>query len=234
MKKLFLTTAMLSALVAPQAFAQGEMSAGSAPMHHAAHFEGFRAGLGLGFVGATLKMNQQQNGPVDFRSQMGQPNVVGNMDLSYTHVVYNDWLLGVGITYDLNNTNIGGNSLSNSNSAEFQGKQHMSLYLKPSYAYSDTVAFFAKLGYHSMNGNLHDTGYYALSSTNHTYSKKTSGLGYGLGMETLITSNIVVSAEMQMVNYSATKFDANATLPGNDLSLRMSSAAGIVSVAYKF
>ncbi len=234
MKKTLIASGILLSLIVFPAASEG-------------NFTGFSAGLGIAAVGAEAKTSADASRVVNFQgadtdislkinSTTGKRSAVGIIDLAYTQQFDAQWGIGLGVTYDLNKTKFGETALALDMSivgesimaledhAKFEGKNHYSVYLQPFYAITPTTAFFAKIGYHSIKGSMTT----AVFKRTTTVAKKMNGVGYGLGLRTLITDNLYAQVEANLVDYSKKTFE------NSDTSTRFKSTAGLVSIGYKF
>lgn len=184
-------------------------------------FNGFYAGVGVGAVGADTKLNL---GP--FSATVGETTTVGVLDVGYSLPI-NSTKFGValGATYDLNETKSGEleiNFEGHGLKGELQGKDHYSVYVQPFYMLTQDSAVFAKIGYHSMKGELllNECGDQSSESMN------LNGVGVGLGARVFATKNIFIQAEAGWVDYgSKTK---------GEVDVKVRSTNGTISVGYSF
>lgn len=180
-------------------------------------FNGFYAGVGVGAVGADTKLNL---GP--FSATVGETTTVGVLDVGYSLPI-NSTKFGValGATYDLNETKSGELEIYGLK-GELQGKDHYSVYVQPFYMLTQDSAVFAKIGYHSMKGELLLNGCGDQSSE----SMNLNGVGVGLGARVFATKNIFIQAEAGWVDYgSKTK---------GEVDVKVRSTNGTISVGYSF
>lgn len=176
-------------------------------------FNGFYAGVGVGAVGADTKLNL---GP--FSATVGETTTVGVLDVGYSLPI-NSTKFGValGATYDLNETKSGELEIPRLK-GELQGKDHYSVYVQPFYMLTQDSAVFAKIGYHSMKGELLLNEY--------GESMNLNGVGVGLGARVFATKNIFIQAEAGWVDYgSKTK---------GEVDVKVRSTNGTISVGYSF
>lgn len=177
-------------------------------------FNGFYAGVGVGAVGADTKLNL---GP--FSATVGETTTVGVLDVGYSLPI-NSTKFGValGATYDLNETKSGELEIHGLK-GELQGKDHYSVYVQPFYMLTQDSAVFAKIGYHSMKGEL-------LLNGQSSESMNLNGVGVGLGARVFATKNIFIQAEAGWVDYgSKTK---------GEVDVKVRSTNGTISVGYSF
>lgn len=180
-------------------------------------FNGFYAGVGVGAVGADTKLNL---GP--FSATVGETTTVGVLDVGYSLPI-NSTKFGValGATYDLNETKSGELEIYGLK-GELQGKDHYSVYVQPFYMLTQDSAVFAKIGYHSMKGEL----LLNVCGDQSSESMNLNGVGVGLGARVFATKNIFIQAEAGWVDYgSKTK---------GEVDVKVRSTNGTISVGYSF
>jgi opacity protein-like surface antigen len=227
MKKILIVATIFSILSFNQAHA------------NSGNFEGPAVALGLGVVGYNSEINYHSSGGgsenPNYNHQLGEVNAVGIINLSYLKAMSEKWLIGGGISYDLNSARTGTSENivdgSGNFSATTKAKHHYSIYVQPTYAFTDTTALFAKLGYHSARITINDNEGMLISNFNQT-SKDVNGVGYGFGIMTFLNKNVFVKTELEFVNYQRTH--VNYPARSGNLTYKLTSAAGIVSVGYRF
>jgi outer membrane immunogenic protein len=143
--------------------------------------------------------------------------------LAYGLPVSNDMVIGLGLTYDLNETKAGRILINGVIDARLKMKNHWSVYAQPTYLVSQNTGIFAKVGYHDTKGEIEEV----LGGVNE--SRKVNGWGFGVGVKTFVSKNLYVQAEVQKVSFKKKTLDAatNATFKGD-------TTAGILRVGYKF
>ena len=182
-------------------------------------FAGFSVGLGLAAVGGELEVTDVAAGDTFTDAQT---STAGLLDLAYTFQLDPQWAIAVGVTYDLNNIQAGqGKGIGYTYDQEFD--KHYSVYLQPLFAVTANTAVFAKLGYHSMDLELKETGI-------PSHSEGYSGIGYGFGVKTFVTPNLYLQAEAQWLDLGSESF----VYGGTDLKVKASANSGIFSVGYRF
>ena len=157
------------------------------------NFEGVSAGFGVNVAESKVSYSDSTPRALDLGKKIDYAPYV---DLSYHKALNDKFLLGVGATYNLSETDAGSAFFRQANgqmSAEF--KDNYSIYLQPSYVLSKTTAVFAKLGYHEMKGNITLTNCGGCQD-----SVKFRGLGYGLGVKTFVNKNVYLQAEGQILD----------------------------------
>ena len=177
---------------------------------------GFYAGLGLGAVGANFSTTT-----IVSKTKVGQNNTVGMIDVGYAAPINPNWGIGLGATLDMNETKSGEVEPGN---FRVRIKDHYSVYVQPYLNLTPSTAVFGKLGYHAMKGDVSDLTY-ARSNTYH-------GIGYGLGVKSMMNRNIYLQAEATWVDYdSRTFFGTKSKI---DFDYAFKSTAGVVTLGYQF
>jgi opacity protein-like surface antigen len=119
-------------------------------------------------------------------------------------------------------------------------KDHKSIYLMPMYLVNNSSALFAKLGYHETKGTLRFTQNIAgitaedelvfEENTTISGSKNFQGYGVGLGFRTVLSNNLYLQIEAEMVDY-----DKESVASGNTtISFKPKPLSASLSVGYKF
>jgi hypothetical protein len=187
-------------------------------------FAGFNVGLGAGYVKPDVKYTDNTN-HVGNNYNWDDSDWVFQVDASYHAAVSDKWLVGIGLTLDLNDTNAGTQS-------QYYGpvkatlKEHGSVYVQPTYVLDASSAVFAKIGYHSVKVEATGNQPYWNDDKFHT-----QGIGYGVGYKRFINKNVYVQAEIQVVDYG-NQSDSNSS--GASWSYQQKTTAGILTVGYKF
>lgn len=129
-------------------------------------------------------------------------DLVVHVDASYHKAINATWLVGIGLTSDLNDTNAGTKSEAYG-PVETTLKKHRSIYIQPTYAIDGASAAFAKIGRHSIRVNgIGQPGSFWIDDIFSTH-----GIGYGAGYKKLISKNFFAQAEIQIVDYKDKSFD---------------------------
>ena len=108
-------------------------------------FEGFSAAAGVNVVNNKSTF---YGGATNDTVLKGDATV-GSLDFSYNKAVSKQFLIGVGLTYDISNANVDNWTVVDGGvtyTATSKITNHYSLYLKPTFAVNERVALFAKLG----------------------------------------------------------------------------------------
>jgi Outer membrane protein beta-barrel domain len=170
-------------------------------------FAGPSVGVSVSSVGGSTDLSGARS------ANMGQQSVVPTVEAGYAFGLTKEIALGLTGTYDLADTKGGSDG-----SANLVGKKHYSINLKPGYVIGTSNMLYALLGYNRMSGTLNNNGYTGTSNLN--------GIGYGLGIETLLDKNIYLKVEGQQVKYSS------STLSG--LTYKPSATIATLGLGYKF
>lgn len=202
------------------------------------------------FEGISLAINGSLNGsasnykdrwsmgeiPIgEYDDKLGDVSTVFGSDLNYGFSLSNNFILGVGITYDFGKTKAGNTSLSyRGEDDEFvlvdglkaSIEDHKSIYIQPTYIVSSTTGLFAKLGYHDADYKLTHVGYGVSDSAN------LKGWGYGFGVKTFINNNLFIQAEAQQINYGSESY--TYAEGSSTITVKPKVYSGTISIGYKF
>lgn len=170
-------------------------------------FEGPSVGVSVSSVGGSTDLSGMRS------ANLGQQSVVPTVEAGYAFGLTKEFALGLTGTYDLADTKGGSD-----NSANLVGKKHYSINLKPGYVIGTSNMVYALVGYNRMSGTLNNNGY--------TGSSNLNGIGYGIGIETLLDKNIYLKVEGQQVKYSS------STVSG--LTFKPSTTIATIGIGYKF
>ena len=250
-KKLLASTALAGLLATSNAFSQTTNFAGPSLALSGSYVGGsseFKTGETFGFI---------SNGD-GLDSKLGdQTNVIPGVDLNYGFAMGNNFVLGLGATYDFSKTKTGGftsNYEINDEDATFtidsNLKNHYSLYIQPTYVINKDSAMFAKVGRHYAKSSVKSAGGFTVTEgdssflvgllgDDKTVSKNIEGWGFGLGLKTFLTSNLFVQLEGGIVEYDKINlpFSLDDVEPGvldNTGSHKIKTTNATISVGYKF
>lgn len=221
-KKLLATTAFAGLVATSNAFSQ------------TTNFVGPSLAITGSYVGASSTNSLEA---ANFSNTPGKRNdLIPGVDFNYGFASGNNFVIGVGATYDFSKTKIGGLSISNylgedvDVSFDNELKEHYSLYVQPTYIVNKDSAIFAKLGRHFAKATFSATATEGITD-NFSVSKNIEGWGYGLGLKTFLSNNLFVQAEAGIVNYE--KFEAveDSNPP---ISIKPRTINGTISIGYKF
>lgn len=225
MKKLITVAALISVLISTEAFANSE------------NFKGANVSLGASLTNYNSTWTYNEPG-TDFSTSLGHSGIVGVLGASYLMKLQEKFLLGLGATYDINDTTAGESknnvTVSGNYVATSKVKNHYSIYLQPTYALSDKTALFAKIAYHNAKVEISDSGQLIQGGVNH-YQDRIKGAGYGFGFMHFVDKNIFVKAEIEWVEYNKKSIPREYhTGASGTLKYKLTSTAGVLSLGYRF
>ena len=206
--KICCTLALLASVATTPAFSQAK------------NFAGPSIAIGGGYISqtATLKIT---DGGDPFDNSIGQNNFSDLVDLSYGLEVDKSFILSVGATYDLTDSDLDDVLIEN-----FKTKlqDHYSLYLQPTFLVNNNTGIFGKLSYNfaKYTGTVIEDGRSA--------SNDLEGWGYGIGAKTFLTNSIYIQVEGNYVEYDT----YSAILDGTTFSGKPKVLSALMSVGYKF
>ena len=244
-KKLLISTALVSLIISSATHAQ------------TTNFVGPSVALSGSYVGGSSKVNtgealNEYFGGSGINAKLGdQTNVIPGIDLNYGFALGNNFVLGIGATYDFSKTKTGGfdfngniNSEDSTLTINSNLKDHYSLYIQPTYVINKDSAFFAKVGRHYAKSEVSSegTGYLVPGAFGDSPRKNNvEGWGYGLGLKTFLNSNFYIQAEAGIVEYDRVNLpyiiegsDADADLGNAPSSIKQKTTNATISVGYKF
>ena len=247
-KKLLISTALVSLIISSATHAQTTNFVGPSVALSGSYVGGsseFKTGTSFGTLSAGDGID----------SKLGdQTNVIPGVDLNYGFAMGNNFVLGLGATYDFSKTKTGGftsNYEINGEDATFtidsNLKDHYSLYIQPTYVINKDSAMFAKVGRHYAKSSVKSAGGFnfegvtvGLLGDDKTVSKNIEGWGFGLGLKTFLTSNLFVQFEGGIVEYdkinlpfSLVDIESGIVLD-NTGSHKKKTTNAMVSLCYKF
>ena len=200
MKKILIATAIAAALVAPQAFAQ------------AANFAGLSLAANVNVTTATTELSG-----VGVTAKLGEGSQTASLQAAYGMAVGSNVVLGFGGTYALGDTKTG--SLSSGGvTLGFKGKDMYSIYFEPGYAVSNSTMLYGKLAYLSMKAEV--------TANNLSASQNMNGVGYGVGVRTMLDKNLFVQVEFSQSDYESKTVNGGTYKP--------TGSTGTVGIGYKF
>jgi opacity protein-like surface antigen len=206
--KICCTLALLASVATTPAFSQAKNFAGPS----------IAIGGGYSSQTATLKIT---DGGDPFDNSIGQNNFSALVDLSYGLEVDKSFILSVGATYDLTDSDLDDVLIEN-----FKTKlqDHYSLYLQPTFLVNNNTGIFGKLSYNfaKYTGTVIEDGRIA--------SNNLEGWGYGIGAKTFLTNSIYIQVEGNYVEYDT----YSAILDGKTFSGKPKVLSALMSVGYKF
>jgi outer membrane immunogenic protein len=171
--------AAILAVVAPVAFAQAKL------------FEGFS-------LGANLDASQTTTNVVGLGSDSGNTNGFG-FQAQYSIAYGNQFVLGLG-----GSLSTGSRKAGTLGPSDFSVKNATSLDISPGYALSESLLVYGKLSALSLTavGSTTATG-------NEFGSESLTGIGYGIGVRSMIDKNIYIQA-----GYDSNRFNEKSSSGG--------------------
>jgi len=204
-------------------------------------FEGFSVSAGLAAVGTEFHAKEYSAGDgVDVDASLGDVAGVARLDVSYLKAINNNFLIGLGATYDLNKVTSNaisfGDDCNDYGPTKVELKNHFSLYAQPTYVLREGTALYGKVSYHHADSSFNDqcNSNYETSAT----KQSLNGVGVGLGLETFLTDNAFLKVEGNYIHYMTEHSNSNTADTGYGdtytVSLQPNQAEGVVSLGYKF
>ena len=200
----------------------------------AKNFAGPSLAVTGGKISGTTKVNYNDGagGSAEAHvADIGGNDVGFGLDLSYAFAIDNNFLIGLGFTYGLNDTDAG----TVASILKFKIEDQRSVYIQPTYAFNNSFAAFGKLGYHEMDGKATLTQNLFINNQEYglaagSASGKFKGIGYGFGLKGLINQSAYIQAEVQYVDYDS----EGGGSANNVASFKPETVSGIISIGYKF
>ena len=192
-----------SGLLAPQAFAQDKS------------FEGFSLGLNLALQSDSTELspgNEHLHG-------LGWTSQDASLQAAYGWATGDSTVLSVGATYNLNDVSSGDASTANGG-LSLKRKNGYSVYFEPGYKVSDRTLAYFKVGYEA--ATLHE------DQDASSVESSLDGVGYGLGLRTLMDKHVYLQAEIRQVFYNSFSF------AGQNGSFKTSGTMGLLGIGYQF
>jgi opacity protein-like surface antigen len=232
--KICCTLALLASVAATPAFSQAKNFAGPSLAINGS----------LNGSSSNIKTTDNYDSYSYFEAaKFGDVNTVFGADLNYGFIITNNFVLGVGATYDFGKTKAG-EDISGEDDIETDGikasiKDRKSVYVQPTYLLSSSTGLFAKIGYNEAKYNLEGSDYY-LGDIG-TLTEKLKGWGYGFGIKTFINDNLFIQAEVQQINYGRENLynedligDGDAIVGNYSVDVKPKINSGTISIGYKF
>ena len=162
---------------------------------------------------------------------LGKVTPLAGLDLSYAFAAGTNSVIGLGVSYIPLKAEIGvgkSNDTSSGGSLDVELKDHISIYLQPTFVVNKDSAVFVKLNY-SM-ADVKSSGQNARVT-----SGDIEGWGGGVGLKTFLTPNAFIQVEANYTEYdtvSGTKTNSTGriTTASGDPKI----AQGIITLGYKF
>ena len=200
----------------------------------AKNFAGPSLAVTGGKVSSTTKVNYNDGAGGEAEAHVadiGGNDIGFGLDLSYAFAIDNNFLIGLGFTYGLNDTDAG----TVASILKFKIEDQRSVYIQPTYAFNNSFAAYGKIGYHEMDGKATLTQNLFINNQNYglaagSASGEFKGIGYGFGLKGLINQNVYIQAEVQYVDYDS----EGGGSANNVASFKPETVSGIISIGYKF
>jgi opacity protein-like surface antigen len=222
-QKLLGCTALASLLATSNAFSQ------------TSNFTGPSLALVASHVDAE---NDNTNPDISLKTTTAKNNFIAGVDFNYGFAIENNFVIGLGATYDFSKTKTGKSTVSFFESEDEvtlttnnELKNHYSLYVQPTYVINKNSAMFAKLAKHFAKASITESSVDPSGNVILSTSENIEGWGYGLGLKTFLSNNIFVQAEAGIINYE--KYETTNTNPGVT-SFKPEIVNATISVGYKF
>jgi hypothetical protein len=199
-------------------------------------FEGASIGVFGAIAGAEVdgKANTTAGGGQVASSgsgSIGKVTPVGGLDLSYAFATGTNSVIGLGVSYIPLKAELGvgkGDDASSGGSIDVELKDHVTIYLQPTFVVNKDSAVFVKLNY-SM-ADLKASGQSARIT-----SGDIEGWGGGIGLKTFLTPNAFIQVEANYTEYdSVTGTRTNSHGRTTTVSGDPKIAQGIITLGYKF
>jgi opacity protein-like surface antigen len=223
-QKLLGCTALASLLATSNAFSQ------------TSNFTGPSLALVASHVAAE---NDNTNPDISLNTTTAKNNFIAGVDFNYGFAIENNFVIGLGATYDFSKTKTGESTVpivldEDEVTLTFNNKlkNHYSLYIQPTYVINKDSAMFAKLAKHFAKASITESLTGAVDPSGnviHSESKNIEGWGYGLGLKTFLSNNLFVQAEVGIINYE--KYETTNFGP---TSYKPEIVNATISVGYKF
>jgi hypothetical protein len=178
------------------------------------NFEGLSAALNLGFFSGGVKLI---DGADSFDGLGGKQTFGAGFELAYGAKMSDTGVITVGIDADLTQPEVfsataGGTTLS------AKQKNRFGVFFAPGTVISKDTLLYGKLSYNSMKGE---------TSTNGVSASDTfAGMGYGLGVRTMISPTAFVKVEVNRVSFGAETI--------GDASIKPSGTTGVLGIGTSF
>lgn len=201
MHKTLLATTLAAGLVAPPVWAQAQ------------NFSGWSFGAN---VNAASTWTEFMGGAGNAKISDASQNL--SLQAAYGATLGSHGVLGFGLTYSLGDLKAG-HINATGRSVDFKLKDLYSLYIEPGYAITPSLLAYAKLGYYGVRAGEE-------SVDGSTASKTFGGLGYGLGIRTLLDRNLYLQIEYTQADYNRKTPDFGTYRP--------MTTTGSIGLGFKF
>jgi opacity protein-like surface antigen len=175
--------------------------------------DGFSLGLNWNFPSTSVDFNIG-----GLTGNKSNDSNHGGIQAAYSFSGAENVLLAVGGTYSPGELKAGTVSINNVN-YDWTGKELFSLYFEPAVALSPTTLAYGKLSFNTAQGEV-------MLSNGQTSKDDYTGYGFGLGLRTMLNTNVYLQAEVMQVNYNE-----KSTL---GLTAKPSTTSGALGIGYLF
>ena len=200
-------------------------------------FEGASIGVFGAIAGAEVDGSARTTAGLDGQGatsgsgSLGKVTPLAGVDLSYAFAAGTNSVIGLGVSYIPLKAEIGvgkSNDATSGGSLDAELKDHVTIYLQPTFVVNKDSAVFVKLNY-SM-ADVKSSGLNARVT-----SGDIEGWGGGVGLKTFLTPNAFIQVEANYTEYdtvSGTKTNSTGriTTASGDPKI----AQGIITLGYKF
>jgi len=214
--KICCTLALLASVAATPALSQAK------------NFAGPSIAIGGGYSSQTydLKLTDTST-PYDANFEVGKNDFFAVADLSYGIELDKSFVLSLGATYDLTNSEVSSFKDSDGVSIKTELKDHYSLYLQPTFLVNNNTGIFGKLSYNFAKS----TGTISDGTDSLNNSKNLEGWGYGIGAKTFLNNSTYIQIEGHYVEYDKHNVALNEDF---SVSGEPKVLSALISVGYKF
>ena len=204
-------------------------NAGNALNHAGPYVEFFATGLGVELDGS----HNDSNGEVS-TGVAGKVAIIGGGAIGYNAPAGENMFVTVGASwnpgkaiFDYDNVQDATGDTSTSDDVTFEVSNHVTLFLAPSVAISDTAAFFFKLGYARAKTTV---------SGDVSEPANLSGITLAVGTTSQSAGGIFVKTEAGITNYGEIEVDGlgNTINTSTKVQADPTIAFGTISIGYKF
>jgi opacity protein-like surface antigen len=192
------------------------------------NFAGPSIAVHAGLTSSDTNLNIRDDGEDALLNlKLGENDVAYGADIAYSFPIDNNFLISIGATYDFDKKKAGSISFSADGVSdlvsELSIEKHYSFYAEPTYAFNNSTALFAKLGYHKAKGSV--------SLNEDIFTKDIKGLGYGFGIKTFLNNNVFIKAEASLVKYDKETYESDDE---SSTTAEPETVSGLISIGYKF
>ncbi|RFO94807.1 hypothetical protein DIC66_21585 [Rhodoferax lacus] len=178
-------------------------------------FEGGSVALNLGLQSNSTEISSGS----DRISGIGWDSQGANLQGAWGWSLSPSFIVSVGASYNLTDVSAGDAGTS-TGGFSLKRKNAYSVYLEPGFKVSDKTLAYGKVGYENANMQGEVAG--------RSGDKSIDGIGYGLGLRTMLDNNLYLQAEVKQIYYSS------ATFPGQSTDFKVHATEGLFGVGYQF